>query len=350
MPELRQPERVRKLGADVHGAVVLAPFSMGSMREYSVLGWRAIERGLLDLGYRVVIVSHNKDNTWYFSGTKILGASADRIAGVMLNAAVVVGNDSGMAHLAGLLQKPTIVLEGETNCEPIFSAYPRVTVLKGYACSGCMRHAPYVDGVCAPRCPSQQAISPASVIAAVDRFYFADITQGRAVIEDAKLKTLRDMVRATNHLGGDVAELGVYRGGSARLIAHYAPTTPLHLFDTFAGLPADDPGGEHKAGEFAAELIAVQTYLANPLAVYHVGYFPDTAEPDLRFRFVHVDCDLAVTVQASIEYFAPRMVSGGIMVFDDYGWHRTPGVLPAVQGKWGGAVECPTRYQAVVRF
>ena len=37
---------------------------------------------------------------------------------------------------------------------------------------------------------------------------------------------------------GDFAELGVYQGGSARLIHHYAPERVLHLFDTFSGFDA----------------------------------------------------------------------------------------------------------------
>ena len=44
-------------------------------------------------------------------------------------------------------------------------------------------------------------------------------------------------VTATEKLGGDMAELGVASGASAKLISEYAPSRTLHLFDTFEGLP-----------------------------------------------------------------------------------------------------------------
>jgi hypothetical protein len=42
---------------------------------------------------------------------------------------------------------------------------------------------------------------------------------------------------------GDVAEVGVYKGGTARLLAKiFEPTKKsIHLFDTFSGMPPIDP-------------------------------------------------------------------------------------------------------------
>ena len=48
---------------------------------------------------------------------------------------------------------------------------------------------------------------------------------------------LFSLVRATAKLGGCMAEVGVYRGGSARLIHEADASRSLHLFDTFEGLP-----------------------------------------------------------------------------------------------------------------
>src|SRR5665811_557353 len=43
--------------------------------------------------------------------------------------------------------------------------------------------------------------------------------------------------RATSKVPGDIAEVGVYRGGSARLICEVQGARGLYLFDTFEGLP-----------------------------------------------------------------------------------------------------------------
>src|SRR4029077_4975278 len=39
---------------------------------------------------------------------------------------------------------------------------------------------------------------------------------------------------------GDFAELGVFRGVTAKLIHHYAPERAVHLFDTFTGFDDRD--------------------------------------------------------------------------------------------------------------
>ena len=48
---------------------------------------------------------------------------------------------------------------------------------------------------------------------------------------------LYNAVRDTVKVPGDIAEVGVYRGGSAKLICEAKGHKKLHLFDTFEGLP-----------------------------------------------------------------------------------------------------------------
>ena len=43
---------------------------------------------------------------------------------------------------------------------------------------------------------------------------------------------------------GDLAELGVWKGSTARLIHHYVPERRLHLFDTFSGFDGRDVAAE----------------------------------------------------------------------------------------------------------
>ena len=51
---------------------------------------------------------------------------------------------------------------------------------------------------------------------------------------------------------------------------------------------------------------------------------------DRQFCFVYVDPDTYVTVKDAIAFFWPRMVYGGKMFFDDYGWEPCAGVKRAV--------------------
>jgi len=133
-------------------------------------------------------------------------------------------------------------------------------------------------------------------------------------------------------LSGDFAECGVYRGGSAFLIASTLAGSSankerqLHLFDTFEGMPStanEDPSGV-KEGRFGdTSLGAVREYLNDfPFVSFHPGYIPSTLDPvkDRRFAFVHIDVDLYQSTRDCLEFFYHRIVPGGVMIFDDYGW------------------------------
>jgi hypothetical protein len=132
-------------------------------------------------------------------------------------------------------------------------------------------------------------------------------------------------VRQTAKVPGALAEVGVFQGGSARLICEARQPRPLHLFDTFAGIPevgAID-AGHFARGDWAAPLEQVRSYLARYQDVhYHVGTFPRTADPvrDERFSFVNLDVDTRKSTADCLEFFYPRMNPGGVIASHDYRW------------------------------
>jgi O-methyltransferase len=160
---------------------------------------------------------------------------------------------------------------------------------------------------------------------------------GVSLITPARLENLVKAAMKTRHLPGEMAELGVYQGGSALVIMDTCPLKPLHLFDTFTGLPWTElpehnpTGHDLSEGRFSCSAMDAMMLLADKKCIFHVGVFPETAAglEDLRFSFVHVDCDLYASAKSAIEWFWPRMVPGGIMFFDDYGCDFT-GVTDAV--------------------
>ncbi len=50
------------------------------------------------------------------------------------------------------------------------------------------------------------------------------------------------------------------------------------------------------------------------------GFFEDTLDKYAvkKFSFVHLDCDLYEPYKICMEFFYPRMVKGGIILFDEY--------------------------------
>ena len=137
--------------------------------------------------------------------------------------------------------------------------------------------------------------------------------------------TVYSLARSQSASDGEMAEVGVYQGVSAKLISLASHRRPLHLFDTFAGLPAPN-ADEHKRmreGHYAASLASVQSFLADcPDVTYYPGLFPETAQPcaGRRFSFVHLDVDLKSSTLACLEFFYPRMVPGGIILSHDYSY------------------------------
>ncbi len=99
-------------------------------------------------------------------------------------------------------------------------------------------------------------------------------------------------VKKTEKIEGEIAEVGVFKGDSVKLICE-ATKKQIHLFDTFEGLPdiCEHDKSEHVCkGDFFASLESVKSYLKNYTNFYfYKGIFPSTSEPveNKRFSFVH---------------------------------------------------------------
>jgi hypothetical protein len=173
-------------------------------------------------------------------------------------------------------------------------------------------------------------------------------TDHHAVIDQSKRHGLIRFSRAAAHLEGNMAELGVYKGGSALVLALAVPSKPLYLYDTFEGLPSDDVGEHtHHKGDFTARLEDVQNLLQGQNVIFRVGYFPSTAV-DTSYCCVHIDGDLYTTTRDAIQFFWPRLVPGGYLIFDDWLWGHCPGVERAIR-EAGLSVEESAKFQCVAQ-
>ena len=127
---------------------------------------------------------------------------------------------------------------------------------------------------------------------------------------------------------GAFAELGVYKGESARVIHLMDPSRTFHLFDTFNGfMDADLKKEEGEAASYTPEhfsdtsLNKVKDYLHHaPCFRYHPGYFPSTARAVEKetFALVNIDADLYNPIKAGLEFFYPRLARGGVLFVHDY--------------------------------
>jgi hypothetical protein len=144
----------------------------------------------------------------------------------------------------------------------------------------------------------------------------------------------RELWPRLSHLAGDVAEFGVYEGGTALQLAELTGRR-VWAFDTFMGTPCRDYDREidrDLPGSFDPGPNAVRRLLeASPLIVPVVGRFEDTLThtPEaLRIVLAYLDCDLYRSARQALNWLPYYLVSGAVIVVDDYATH--PGVRRAI--------------------
>jgi len=163
------------------------------------------------------------------------------------------------------------------------------------------------------------------------------------LLEDIEAYHIYMAVKRTGKVPGDIAEVGVYKGGSAKIICSVKGDRHLHLFDTFEGLPKVDeidmvwPFYE---GKFAASYDSVRDYLKDERNVsFYKGIFPATSDPvkETRFSMVNLDVDCYESTRLCLEFFYSRMNPGGIILSHDY--VTAPGVKKAFDDFFDGKAE-----------
>jgi O-methyltransferase len=156
----------------------------------------------------------------------------------------------------------------------------------------------------------------------------------RLVEQSAKLET------------GALIEIGVWRGGTAALIAtqarHLGLRDKVYACDTFSGIvkagegDPDYVGGEHAdTSQRSVEELFYKTLKLDNIEIL-TGIFPEDTGgkvEHLKFRFCHIDVDVYQSAKDVTEWIWERLVPGGMIVYDDYGGDTTPGVARYVDAE-----------------
>jgi O-methyltransferase len=149
---------------------------------------------------------------------------------------------------------------------------------------------------------------------------------------------------------GDCIEIGVWRGGTGCLMAKRVQklnlTSEVFLCDTFSGVvKAGELDAGYVGGEHADTAESTVRDLARRIGVTVQvlrGVFPEETGAQLEnrvFRFCHVDVDVYKSARDTTEWIWPRLLSRGIVVYDDYGFQGCDGVRRFVD-EWRVATDC----------
>ncbi|WP_405848249.1 TylF/MycF/NovP-related O-methyltransferase [Streptomyces niveus] len=164
---------------------------------------------------------------------------------------------------------------------------------------------------------------------------------------------LNAFILATRHvvrhnIPGDIVECGVWRGGSMQacakaLLALGESDRDLHLFDTFEGMPPPTAEDLRRDGKSAEDLLAAQGKDRPIWAIasledvqagfeqvpypgervhYVQGMVEDTVPQQApeQISILRLDTDWYASTKHELEFLYPRLVSGGVLLIDDYGY------------------------------
>lgn len=136
-------------------------------------------------------------------------------------------------------------------------------------------------------------------------------------------------------LDGDFVECGTNTGIMSLAVCEYVDFNALDktfwLFDTFQGVPLEQMTDEERAADYNPNSmyfdcydIARDNFAAFPRAKLVQGKVPDTLSSVSieRVAYLCVDMNIVEPESAALEYFWPKLVTGAVVVLDDYGWKQ----------------------------
>jgi O-methyltransferase len=188
---------------------------------------------------------------------------------------------------------------------------------------------------------------------AIDEEFLAvwEAAEPNTLVDIYRSHELYELVREVADLPGDILEVGVWRGGTGAVLAaaarRYKPAAQVWLCDTFTGVvKAGEHDPTYRGGEHADTSSEIVYSLLKDLALTNVtvltGIFPNQtaiALGDVPIALCHVDVDVYQSAADTVAWAVPRMRTGSILVFDDYGFSSCKGITRLVEelrtaGSW----------------
>jgi O-methyltransferase len=166
---------------------------------------------------------------------------------------------------------------------------------------------------------------------------------------------LHALITATNYIHdfkipGAIVECGVWRGGSMHAVARTLDargdhSRDLYLFDTFEGMTEPTEKDSRHDGETAEHLLATssrkaavwayasledvqQGFAEVPYDAGRIHYVKGPVEqtiPDQapeQIALLRLDTDWYESTKHELDHLYHRLVSGGVLLIDDYGWWK----------------------------
>jgi hypothetical protein len=166
-PKLNMTPMDRELGRMASAQILIFPHGVWPTRVWPKAYYLELALMLAAQGYTIKIVCEERDYD-FLSYHQIFKKPWGYIAGAIQWANLVIGNDSGPAHLAGTIGTRALAIHGPTQ-ERIYAYLPEVTSYrkKALPCAGCHCLPPFPKGgACSSGCGELYRTFPEDVFAA----------------------------------------------------------------------------------------------------------------------------------------------------------------------------------------
>jgi O-methyltransferase len=171
-----------------------------------------------------------------------------------------------------------------------------------------------------------------------------------------RLYVIEQLAKYCNSLKGDYAECGTYLGSSAFFLAKHAPQS-VFLFDSWEGLsaPSNVDGDYWSKGDLKSNLETAQENLKNFTNIeFFKGWIPSRfiEVSNRSFALVHIDVDIYQPTKDTLEFFWDRVVPGGVIICDDYGFANCAGAKKAMDDFFdsvSNVISLPTGQALVIK-
>ena len=113
----------------------------------------------------------------------------------------------------------------------------------------------------------------------------------------------------------------------------------LHLYDSWGpmqkdGLLQSESSSLGRYSELELDVTKKNLKEFENMTIYHKGYIPEifhnVPESPSSIVYLHIDLNSTPPTIDTLEYFFPKLISGGVILFDDYGWKNHKDTKDAV--------------------
>jgi O-methyltransferase len=166
------------------------------------------------------------------------------------------------------------------------------------------------------------------------------VAKHNTLVDQYRMYELWELTEQVSKLdiNANFIEIGVWRGGTAALIGKklelLKSNAKFYIADTYTGVvKSTEKDLYYNDNEHNDTSLEIVEKLIEPIKINYqklVGIFPeDTAhfiEETEKFGLCHIDVDVYQSAKDIVDWIWDRMIVGGVIVFDDYGFHTCTGI------------------------